>query len=517
MSLSPLPAPECDLRFNLAAHCLSVQARRCGGKTALLLVGEGDAVERWTYAAMDEAVRRFAAGLVALELPPASRVLIRAGNDAGFVIAFLAIIAAGHVAQPTSTQLTPDEVQALAADSGAVAVILGADHLHEHAGLSHLLILEPDDVARLSATAPLADYAATRPDDPAYLVYTSGTTSRPKGVLHAQRALLGRRPMYADWLGLGRDDVLLHAGAVNWTYTLGVGLLDPWACGATSILYNGPRDPAVWPRLIERWGASLFAAVPSVYRQILKACDLSAFDLSSLRHGLAAGEALPPRLLAEWHGKTGRWIYESLGMSEISTFISSRPGEPVRPGSPGRPQRGRRVAILPVEGGDTPLPPGETGLLAVHRSDPALMLGYWNRPEEEAAVMRGEWFVGGDLAAFDADGWLWFHGRNDDVMNALGYRVSPLEVEEALASCPGLAEVAVAETQVREDLTLITAFVVRQPAARLTEAEVIAHCEGHLAPYKAPRRVIFVDHLERTPNGKLARKATARRHAPYPA
>ncbi len=125
--------------------------------------------------------------------------------------------------------------------------------------------------------------------------------------------------------------------------------------------------------------------------------------------------------------------------------------------------------------------------------------------------------MGGDLAAFDADGWLWFHGRNDDVMNALGYRVSPLEVEEALASCPGLAEVAVAETQVREDLTLITAFVVRQPAARLTEAEVIAHCEGHLAPYKAPRRVIFVDHLERTPNGKLARKATARRHAPVSA
>ncbi len=517
----PAPVPVLSVaapdRFNLAEHCLAAQARERGDKVALVLVGEGDEVERWTYGQMDEAVRRLAAGLLTLGLPPGARVLIRSGNDAGFVIAFLATIAAGLVAQPTSSQLTVEEVLGLVADSGAVAVILGADHLQERGALSHLTVLTPDDVRRLSETPPLAAYAATAPDDPAYLVYTSGTTSRPKGVLHAQRALLGRRPMYADWLGLGAGDVLLHAGAVNWTYTLGVGLLDPWACGATSILYNGPRDPAVWPRLIARWRATLFAAVPSVFRQMLKACDVTAFDLSSLRHAVAAGEALPFRLVEDWHRATGTWLYESLGMSEISTFISCRPGEPIRPGSPGRPQRGRRVAVLPVEAGETPLPVGETGLLAVHRSDPALMLGYWNRPEEEAAVMRGDWFVGGDLAAFDADGWLWFHGRNDDVMNALGYRVSPLEVEKALADCPGIAEVVVAETQVREDVSVITAFVVRKPDAEITEDQVLAHCSGHLAAYKAPRRVLFVDRVERTANGKVARKATARRTAPFPA
>ena len=141
------------------------------------------------------------------------------------------------------------------------------------------------------------------------------------------------------------------------------------------------------------------------------------------------------------------------------------PGEPIRPGSPGRPQRGRRVAILPVEGGTDPLPPGEVGLLAVHRSDPGLMLGYWNRPDEEAAAFRGEWFLGGDLAEFDADGFVWHRGRNNDIMNAFGYRVSPLEVEKVLAAHPDVADVAVAERKVSEDVSVIAAFVVPKPGS----------------------------------------------------
>ncbi len=505
-----MTGPSALPRFNLAEHCLARQAQRFGDRRALVLVGDGGATEEWTYGALDAAVRRLAAGFQSLGLPPQARVLIRAGNDSSFVMAYLGVIAAGYVAQPTSAQLTLEEVVALSQDSGASAVVLGRDYLAERDGFPHCLVLDPQEMERLAAHAPLTEYAATAADDPAYLVHTSGTTSRPKGVVHAHRAILGRKPMHKDWLGLGETDVLLHAGAVNWTYTLGVGLLDPWACGATSVIYNGPRDPAVWPRLIQQWGATIFAAVPTVFRQIMKNCEIKDFDLSTLRHAVAAGEALSPQVLADWHATTGTWIYESLGMSEVSTFISSRPGEPIRPGSPGRPQTGRRVAILPIEGGTEPLPTGETGLLAVHRSDPGLMLGYWQRPEEEAAVYRGEWFVGGDLAAFDEDGWLWFHGRNDDLMNALGYRVSPMEVEKVLARCPGIVEAAAAETKVREDVSIITAFVVTQPEAKPAEAEVLSFCAEHLAAYKCPRKVVFVDHLERTPNGKVSRKAMAR-------
>jgi len=325
--------------------------------------------------------------------------------------------------------------------------------------------------------------------------------------LHAHRVVIGRRPMAPDWLGLTDEDIVLHAGDINWTYALGVGVLDPFAAGATGVLYAGPRDPAIWPRLVNAVGATIFAAVPGVYRQILKYAEARSLSMPTLRHCVTAGEAMTPDLLAHWRDATGTWAYEALGMSEISTYVSCRPGDPIRPGSAGRPQRGRRVAILPVEGGEEPLAPGETGLIAVHRSDPGLMLGYWNRPEEESAVFRGEWFVGGDLAEFDADGFLWFRGRNDDIMNALGYRVSPLEVEKVLGADPTVADVAVAERQVAEGVSIIVGFVVPKGESQAVEADLLANCARHLASYKCPRKIVFISEIPRTPNGKLNRSA----------
>ncbi|RVU14483.1 class I adenylate-forming enzyme family protein [Methylobacterium oryzihabitans] len=496
-------------RFNAARHCLEANARERGTKPALILVGDGARSEVLTFADLDRAVRGVAAGLLAAGLTPGDRVMIRMGNDADYAVVYFAALAAGLVAQPSSPQLTAGEAAFLLQDAGAAAVVAADECALDPEACRCRLVLRPADIARLKAGPPLERYADTAADDPAYLVYTSGTTSRPKGVLHAHRTVWGRRPMHDDWLGLREDDVVLHAGTMNWTYTLGVGMQDPWARGATTVLYNGRRDPAVWPALIARHRATLFAAVPSLYRQILKYSDLAAHDLSSLRHGITAGEALSPQLLAEWRAATGTPLYEALGMSEISTYISSSPRVPVKPGSPGRPQTGRRVAILPVEGEPEPLAPGETGLLAIHRSDPGLMLGYWNRPDEEAAVMRGEWFTGGDLAELDADGYVWFHGRNDDVMNAFGYRVSPNEVEGALIGHPDVQEVAVAERAVREDVRVIAAYVVPKPGRAPDPDDLLAWCADRLAAYKCPKTVVFLDALPRTPNGKVQRKRLA--------
>jgi acyl-coenzyme A synthetase/AMP-(fatty) acid ligase len=200
-------------------------------------------------------------------------------------------------------------------------------------------------------------------------------------------------------------------------------------------------------------------------------------------------------------------------MSEISTYVSSGPTIPVRPGSPGKPQPGRRVAILPAEGAPEPLPAGEIGLLAVHRSEPGLMLGYWNRPDEEADVLRGEWFAGGDLASLDADGYLWFHGRNDDLMNAMGYRVSPNEVEAVLLGHPDVAEAGVSELAVRSDVKVIAAFVVRRPGAEPDAKALLAWCGERLAAYKTPREIRFLGALPRTANGKVQRKRLAETQA----
>ncbi|WP_091712463.1 class I adenylate-forming enzyme family protein [Methylobacterium phyllostachyos] len=495
-------------RFNAARYCLAENARLRPDKIALVMVGDG-AATRLTFGAVERAVRGIGAGLLGLGLKAGDRVMIRMGNEADYVLVYFGALAAGLVALPSSPQLTEGEAAFLMENSGAAAVVVGSGCVVAPEALGARLLLDAASIAGMKAGPPLADYADTAADDPAMLIYTSGTTSRPKGVLHAHRAAYGRRPMLAHWLGLTESDVMLHAGTMNWTYTLGVGLSDPWSVGATAVLYNGPRDPAVWPRLIAAYGATLFAAVPTLYRQILKYGDLTAHNLSSLRHGCTAGEPLPIALLDAWTRATGKPLYEALGMSEISTYVSSGPTIPVRPGSPGKPQPGRRVAILPVEGEAVPLPAGAAGLLAVHRSEPALMLGYWNRPGEEAEVMRGDWFVGGDLARLDADGYLWFEGRNNDLMKAMGYRVSPNEVEVVLAAHPSVAEVGVAELPVRADVSVICGFVVLQPGAEPDAQALLAWCGDRLAAYKRPREIRFLDALPRTANGKVQRKRLA--------
>jgi acyl-coenzyme A synthetase/AMP-(fatty) acid ligase len=497
-------------RFNMAAYCLAPGAPRDPDKTGLILVHDADApeaAERFTFAELDATVRRVAGGLLAAGIRPGERLVIALPNSAGYLHLFYGALAAGIVPLPASSLLTPSELAFLIADAEPAAVALPEES--EVVVPEAVRALAASDISAVRASAPLLGYADTAADDPAFLIYTSGTSRRPKGVLHAHRTVWGRRPTYVGWSGIGADDVMLHAGAFNWSYTLSAGLADPWANGATAVLYAGARDPAVWAKLIAGTGATLFAAVPGVYRQMLKQGDIARVGTGRLRHGLVAGEALPPALLADWQAATGLALYEAFGMSECSTFVSNRPGLAVRPGSPGKPQQGRRIAALPVDGGVDPLPAGETGLLAVHRSDPGLMLGYWRRPDEDGAVFRGAWFVSGDLVAFDEDGYVWFHGRADDVMNAGGYRVSPLEVEAALAAHPAVAEVAAAEHAVRDGVRVVAAWVVTRPGITpgvdLARA-ILAESASDLAPYKRPREVFFVPVLPRTPNGKIARR-----------
>ncbi|MGB3811026.1 MAG: AMP-binding protein [Parvibaculum sp.] len=499
-------------RFNMARYCLAAYAASTPDKVALIVVSHADAplneAERWTYGALDDAVRRIAAGLLGEGFKPGERLMIRMPNTSDYALLFFGAIAAGMVPLPSSSQLTDNEAAFLLSDSGASAVAVSGGMAID---AGNARVINDAMLARLKAHAPLADYADTDANDPAFLVYTSGTSGSPKGVLHAQRSAWGRRPMYQGWYGISAADTVLHAGAFNWTYTLGVGLTDPWANGATTVLYNGEKDVQVWPKLLERTQATLFAAVPTLYRQILKYCDLGGHDLSALRHGLTAGEALSAALLDHWREATGKLLYEALGMSECSTYISTGPGMEIRVGSPGKPQPGRCVVALPLDGGTDPLPAGETGMLAVHRSDPGLMLGYWRRADEEQEVYRGDWFIGGDLASFDADGYLWYHGRADDVMNAMGYRVSPQEVEAALSQHPAIAEVAVTEIHVREDVSVIAAFVILKDGQNADKKSVLDFADSRLAAYKRPREVFFVDTLPRTANGKITRRALAQR------
>jgi acyl-coenzyme A synthetase/AMP-(fatty) acid ligase len=489
------PPPPCPARLNLAAHAL--HAGQPGAKRALTVARPGGEAGTFTYDALRAAVARAAGGLHAAGLRPGDRAMLRLGDSAAFPILFLGTVAAGGVAVPTSTQLSAREARAIAAD-------VGARFLLADPGLAVETDAAPLDPAAVMA-GPEAAMVDTAADDLAYIVYTSGSSGRPKGVMHAHRAAFARRMMWRGWYGLTADDVMLHAGAFNWTYTLGAGLLDPWAAGASTVIWQGPREPGVWPRLAASHGATIFAAAPGVYRQLLKYGENIAEGFAGLRHGLTAGEAMGAALSAAWTAATGKAVYEALGMSEVSTYVSACPDAPGRPGFVGRPQPGRRVAVL-IPGTDRPAPRGATGELAVSRRDPGLMLGYHGDPEGTAAAFRGDWFVTGDLAEMDADGLIGWRGRADDLMNAGGYRVAPAEVEEALLAHPLVREAAAVELRVRADVSIVAAFVVAPGA---TAEALDAWCADRLAAYKRPRRIEFRDALPRTPTGKLMRRALA--------
>lgn len=487
------PPPPCPAPFNLAGFVL----RRAGDspdKVALSVLRR-DGAEHWSYAALEAAVRGTGTGLLRAGLKPGQIVLMRLGNTVEFPIAYLGAIAAGLVPVPTSSQLTAPETEKMIADLQPAAVLRDP----AVACADHPLQIGLEDLNAMRGLPP-CDWAIGDPDRLAYVVYTSGTSGKPRAVAHAHRAIWARQMMVDGWYGLTADDRLCHAGAFNWTYTLGTGLMDPWTIGATALIPEPGTDIAELPALLRAHRATIFAAAPGVYRKILQ--HSGPLDLPDLRHGLCAGEKLSRHLHRAWTGATGTELHEAYGMSECSTFISSSPAHPARGEALGRPQPGRRVAIL---GPDGPVPQGQEGTIAVHRGDPGLMLGYLNAPGEMQARMQGDWFLTGDQGAMAVDGEVSYLGRDDDMMNAGGYRVSPVEVETALGAHPGIEQVGAAEVEVKADTRIIAAFYTGP--APLDEAELRAFAEARLARYKQPRAFIHLPALPTGANGKLLRRA----------
>ena len=486
------PPPPCPAPFNLAGFVLR-HAGTQPEKTALALLGP-TRVDDWSYARLESAVRGIATGLLQRGLQPGDRVLMRLGNTPDFPLAFLGCITAGLIPVPTSAQLSEAETAKI------IAILTPALILRDP-----LVPCAETDVPQLSAAAlhdmaalPPAGFAMGAPDRPAYIIFTSGTSGTPRAVVHAHRAVWARQMMVQGWYDLGPDDRLCHAGAFNWTFTLGTGLLDPWAAGATALIPAPGTDPMMLPELLHHHDATLFAAAPGIYRKLLTA-PMPA--LPKLRHALAAGEKLPESLRAAWHATTGTQIFEAYGMSECSTFISSSPAHPARSGMLGTPQTGRRISIRDAGG---PVPLGDPGEICVADSDPGLMLEYLGAPEATAAKRHDGWFHTGDLGRMEADGQIAYLGRADDMMNAGGFRVSPQEVEHALNDVPGLTAIAVTDVEIKPDTFVIAAFYTAETdlGDALTE-----RANARLARYKQPRLFRRLAALPTGPNGKLSRRA----------
>ena len=516
--------------FNIGVACSD---KHLGASQAdnIAMIVEDDVLgtSQITFAELAHKTNQFAQLLRNLNAKVGDRVLIRLPNSLDYPIAFLGAMKMGAIAVPTSTLLTAEEVAYLAKDSGASVLVIDASAwagmeaqllscLKDTPNLKHVLLTQTIDSAphaqlnilslenSLSVTHKLDKAHQTKADDPAYLVYTSGTTGYPKGVLHAHRALLGRQPAALYWFNYSdTHDRIMHSGKFNWTYVLGSGLMDPLYLCKTVIVHEGKNDALTWINLIQKHQATIFIGVPTIYRQILQKTTATQAEIPSLRHYMSAGEHLSDEVLSQWHARFGVDIYEAVGMSEFSYYLSQSKFRPIRPGSAGFPQPGHNIKLLNPETLEE-VATGEEGMISVPDTDPGLFLSYWNLPDETEKYKHDDYFFTGDYAKYDTDGYIWFLGRKDDIIKSFGYRVSPYEIERVYKDHPDVADCAAVGEEIEKDKLLVVIYVILKPVATATADDLVAFGKQHLAAYKAPKTVYLAHDFPRTKNGKILRK-----------
>lgn len=347
-------------------------------------------------------------------------------------------------------------------------------------------------------------------EDPAILYYTSGSTGTPKGAMHAARGLYAWRGSARYWLGLGPDDLMWCTADTGWSKAGTSILFGPWSQGAEVLFYDGPFDPAARLELLEHYQVTVFCAAATEFRRLI-AEDVGAHDLSSLKLAVSAGEALNPEIVEKWQALSGVPLLDGYGQTETLMTVLNYPGMPVKAGSMGRPLPGTEVAVIDDSG--ALVGAGQPGQLAVRLPNPQQMLGYWKEPAKTQAVMvetgGARWFLTGDNAYRDEDGYFFYLGRADDVINSAGYRIGPQEVENALMEHPAVQECAAVGSPDAERGEVVKAFIVLHAgyaASQELAKDLRDHAKRVTAPYKYPRRIAFIDDLPKTVTGKIRRR-----------
>jgi acyl-coenzyme A synthetase/AMP-(fatty) acid ligase len=399
--------------------------------------------------------------------------------------------------------LTTNDVRYRVEHSGAAGAITTGANASKFAGLGLKLRLAVGGAPQwtdFSSAAP-GDCAAETigAEDPVAIYYTSGSTGNPKGVTHAARALYAWRYSSLLWHDLKPADLMWCTADTGWSKAGTAILYGPWSCGAAVLFYNGRFDPRERLALLARHRVTVFCAAATEFRRLVNE-DAKAFDLSALRLAVSAGETVNPEIVRRWQSLTGIPLLDAYGQTETLMTVLNYPFMPVKPGSMGRPLPGLEVALI-------------DGQLAIRLPNPQMMLGYWNEPERTAAGMArrdgADWWLTGDMVRQDADGYLFYEGRADDIISSAGYRIGPMEVENALLEHPAVQESAAVGRRDAQRGEIVKAFVVLKPGHAGSPAlarELQEHVKRSTAPYKYPREIEFVAELPKNASGKLLRR-----------
>lgn len=511
-------------RFNWAFDTFDAWARD-PAKLALLWVSADGQPRRFTFAELAERSRRFANVLGGLGVMPGERVFIMLPRVWPWWEMVLGCIRARTVSMPGTTLLTTKDVQYRLSISDASVVITDEenvakiDHvLAECPSVRHRIVLgragggwQEYDGLMTKASASLA-HPQNASDDPMMIYFTSGTTGFPKMVMHTHASYpIGHVITGKFWLDNTPRDLHWTLSDTGWAQAAWTCVFAPWNMGAAIFVWDarGKRfEPAQTLEMLERFPITTFFAPPTAYRMFVQE-PLAKYRFPTLRHCLGAGEAVNPEVIEAWREGTGHHIYEGYGQTESVLLAATFPATPWKPGSMGPAAPGHDLAIVDDDGREVPRGTEGDLVVRVKPERPVGMFGeYWRNPEATATCHRGDWYVTGDRASMDEDGYLWFVGRADDVINSASYRIGPFEVESALVEHAAVAEAAVIGKPDPLRGEIVKAFVVLAPghtASDALAAELQEHVKTVTAPYKYPREIAFVPDLPKTISGKIRR------------
>lgn len=500
--------------FNWALDYFDAMAQG-NDANALWIVEEDGSEQRYSFQQLATRSNQVANHLRALGVRRGERILLMLGNDIALWETMLAAFKLGAVVIPATALLTAEDLGDRIERGRVSHLVVGSAHVDKFVGLG-------DGCSRVcvgsSCTGWVSHSAAneypehfeaegsTLATDPMLLYFTSGTTSKPKMVLHSHQSYPVGHLSTMYWIGLKPGDLHLNISSPGWAKHAWSCLFAPWNAGACIFIHNVARFSApVLLATLERYGVTSLCAPPTVWRMLIQEDLAGIKDRLRLRELVGAGEPLNPEIIEQIQHAWGLPLRDGFGQSETTALVGNTPGQVLKPGSMGRPLPGYQVTLLDPDG-----LPGDEGEVALPLDvrPLGLMLCYEDSPEKTAEVMRDGYYRTGDTAQIDEDGYITFVGRADDVFKASDYRISPFELESALIEHPAVMEVAVVPSPDPVRLAVPKAFLILahgEPGSAELAGNILAFAREHLAPYKRVRRIEFVTELPKTISGKIRR------------
>jgi acetyl-CoA synthetase len=519
-----------DNQYNIGYFCSD---RICelglGNRVALIWEGFTGEVRRYTFDDLRVLSNAFAQLLQELGLQAGERVCIFMDRIPELYISFLGVLKRGCIVQPLFSAFGEEALQMRLEDAETKAILTTRKHLGKVRrirstlpALTHVIVVDAGERSLDAGEVAFSmekgrrienmEIARVGPETPSVLHYTSGTTGKPKGALHVHSSILAQYITTRWVLDLGPEDIYWCTADPGWVTGTSYGIIGPWAAGITQAVFDAGFSAQKWYAFIEKHGVTVWYSAPTAIRLLMKEGiePVERYNLSSLRHLVSVGEPLNAEAVI-WSEKAfGKPFHDSYWQTETGCIvISNYPGMRIKPGSMGKPFPGITATVVHPKTFEPIGTPGTVGLIAIKPGWPSMFRAYWNNPETYQSKFKNGWYICGDRSSIDAEGYFWFVGRDDDVINTAGHLVGPFEIESALLEHPAVAESAAVGKPDPINMEVVKAFVALKPGFDKSDdltMSIMNHVRKRLSPLAMPQEIEFVDALPKTRSGKIMRR-----------